>query len=480
MKAWRHSNWLCQPIAQARLLRHDRRCNKRSVSRMRSFGWPKCFFLGIVGFLNGCGSFPNRVESPAIKYTATQTGVKKTEYMVGDKTIGYRVGSQTGGTVLPVETTLEGVQTQILAMQSSYISQEDSLLLTVDMTSNLQFLGMIVSAAGIATKARDWRNSGAGVAGLSNLWSSHYGIAVQATNYRLAAQALDCVSSEIDYITPSFWSSAYDVHGVFQVTRENFAIDGASDADVTAGYDTLVNMYPNLHKTIVAIDRKLRALQASVQIPTVSVSDIQDAVTHKAEAKKVGEAATDKTQKKAAQELQGLQDKLSQAQQTAAASQAAADMAARALANAKAMAQSQRSIVETSTQTEAGERANFRALQSLEIPAQLLTADATAKTEFLERNKKALPEAKRKASEALQTLANDSAKQTALDDIEKDIEATAQQTAEQARKDAQAAKEAADKVAAKKTYVELLNLGVLSKAIQLPASLRSCVAVMGK
>lgn len=427
--------------------------------------------------LSGCSTFPNQIAGPTINFNSPPQGVKA-NYLVNYNPIGYQTGSQIGSTILPVETTLTGIQTQIMAMQAAYASQQNKLLLEVDLTSNLQFFGMIASAAGIATKSNAWRNGGAGMAGLSNLWSSHYGIAVQSTNYGLAAQALDCASGEIDYITPTFWSDAYDPQGVFRIPKEIFTVKDASAADVAVAYDTLSNMYQNLHKTVAKIDQKLRSLQASVTIPTVSVTDIQDAVAGKTAAKNAGDVTAKEVAEGAKKALTDAVAAADKAKQAADASQAAALKASADFNTANKLAEDQNKLVLDKTQLEFKARANLMAHQT--PSSELASADDNQKRLFAESNRRELHAAKAQADKASLDLAKESSILTGFEKLRTANLTSLKLKSAQFQQDEADAKAAQDKANATKKFVDLLSLGAISKAIQLPANLNACVAVMGK
>lgn len=254
--------------------------------------------LLVSTLISGCSMMPSQVAGPTIKPakegSLERAAGLKAQYVLNGKSVIYDQSFDESPAIMPVETTVNGVQSQALSMKGAYLDRQKYLLGEIDVINNFQFAGIVVSAIGVATKSNAVRNSGAGAAGLSNLWGSHYSLAVQAANYGLAAEAIDCLSTEISSIAPSFWRLAYTKEGVFIATRADFVLPGVNEADTTKAYDSLSGMYGSLHSSVGRIDLKLRSLQSKVVIPTVTVTDIQDAVLGQAAAKKGADATDNK------------------------------------------------------------------------------------------------------------------------------------------------------------------------------------------
>ncbi|UTY59798.1 hypothetical protein [Massilia sp. erpn] len=428
----------------------------------------------IAAMVSGCSVMPNQVAGPVIKPagTAERKAGLKAQYLLNGKSVIYDQAFDESPAIMPVETNIYGVQSQAMAMKGAYLDRQKYLLGEIDVVSNVQFAGILVSAIGVATKSNATRNAGAGAAGLSSLWGSHYSLTVQAANYGLAAEAMDCLSTEISSIAPSFWRLAYTDEGVFISTRADFVLPGASEADTNKAYDALSGMYASLHSSIGKIDLKLRSLQSKLVIPTVSVADIQDAVSGQSAAKKGADAADGKSLGEHARKLaNSAQKQANQAAQNVAdaskklnaAKQVANDANVKFLkAQSDAIAINQESVDAQAALT------RFDTMQKLAVDSAPATPpdqrkklrqtqlDVNAKqAEFLVR-KEAAALSKEEAEHAVSQLELD------LKNLQDAAAATK--------------KEAEDKNA----LADLLKLGVVGRASQVPANVHACVVAMGK
>lgn len=450
-----------------------------TVRRARAAHLRLTSILALSIAIAGCGSLPNDVAGPTISYGGDKPGVKA-RYVVNEISVVY--GERTGGSspILPVETSLLGIKSQISAMNAAYESRQRKLLNNVDTIGNLQFGGMIVSAIGIGISEIGTRNTGAGVAGLSNLWGNHYGVAVQANNYGIASQALKCVFSEVDGISDDFWNKAYDNFGVFNFPKSFFKVDGMSETDAAAAYDALSKMYIGLHGNVVAIDNKLRSLQAAVVVPAVSVADIQAAAKGEAAAKAT-DIATDRLLKAAAptaviQAVGKVQDaaiKADASRQSAnvakvESGEAQANLDATLMKFNKASKEKTRASKQLEHLRSEGEKLNS-------LPADG-TVKAASKAENQEKLSKAIA-AEVKAIEAAELLEVEL--NTSRDTRDKLLKDFAAATAKAAEDDAK--KDAAE--AEQKSWVAfkfLLERGLISAAILLPTKATTCITAMGK
>ncbi|AQR69867.1 hypothetical protein BZG29_17190 [Janthinobacterium sp. LM6] len=391
--------------------------------------------------------------------------------MVNGKSVIYDTSFDESVAIMPVETTLNGVQSQIMALKSAYSSQRTHLLTEMDVISNTQFAGILISAIGIATKSNAVRNTGAGAAGLSNLWGSHYNLAVQSANYALAAEALNCISTELSSVAPSFWSLAYTPEGVFTQSKVDFVLVGANNADTTAAYETLAGMYASLHSSIGRVDEKLRSLQASVTISTVSLSDIQAAASNKSAAKKDADATDTKEMYDAA--AQNAQTALTKAATASQAVKNATKMLGDAQNDFNKTAAKLDEVKTKADQAQWAVSQSKSDLAALEQSQKSLHITKNTETITLEKVNQSLENAKVTLAREL-SLQKDAldAKQKSgqlLSRYEQEL-AIAEANEVNSKKEAESAAKLAD----------FIKLGVRARAVQVPANAAACVVAMGK
>lgn len=446
----------------------SRHCRKAHSSRLLA--------AIVLAGLAGCANMPSQIAQPQISEPDQQarTAKLKAKYSVDGKTVIHGQSFSGASAILPFETNLVGVQTQIMAMRGAYADRQASLLKQIDAASNIQFGGILLAAAGVAAGEIGLRNTGAGAAGLSTLWTSHYQLVVQAANYGLAAQAMSCLYKEISGVAPSFWTSAYDEEGVFQIAKANLNLAGGTPADAAAAYDALSGMYSTLHDSVEKIDQKLRSLQADVTIAKVSVSDIQEAAAFQGQAGKTGEAIDNQKTAKAA----------------------TADVVTAAGEAGKAAAAANASQAKAKTAKESADRAALKtnAAKTKQRDAWQRRIEWSSEAQALEINIKRLPsgDKSRRSQQARLDELNDQLKAVQLeidkfdgevDGLEKaqaTAEAAAAALAEQAAHDeaiANAKKKIADQ---KAIWADLVSSGVAGRATQLPAKANACVVAMGK
>ena len=243
--------------------------------------------IATIASLSACSVMPNTIAGPEITMPSSTTGLKA-DYKVNNHLVVANSNTDSMTAILPVETTPIGIKSQIMAFRGAYRVKQEKILKEVDASNNLQFAGILIAAAGVGLNSIPTRNTGAGFAGLSALYASHYQLMVQANNYKVAADAMDCAYRKIDSIPQSFWI-VYNEEGSLKLTKEQLTATGAEAA---AGYDSLSTLFVSLNETVYQIDQKLRSLQSSVTIAAAQISDIQTAIANATNAQKVSASAT--------------------------------------------------------------------------------------------------------------------------------------------------------------------------------------------
>jgi hypothetical protein len=260
-------------------MQEQNQMNIKSVPTLKVFF---TVFL-LLPFLSGCSTFPNNIASPKVALVENSKTQKAT-YSLGKNEIRYGSSSTTASTILPVETTIEGVKSQIMAFRGAYENRRVELLREIDISNNLQLLGILAAAAGVAKSDLDLQKGGATVAGLSTFYSSHFKLAIQANNYKVGATAMECIYRKIDSIPDLFFRKVFP-GGTLIIRRDE--IDAIPSSQKEKAYDTLLHLFTSLNDTVYKTDQKLRGLQSSSLIATAQISDIQGAIDSSIKSKEV-------------------------------------------------------------------------------------------------------------------------------------------------------------------------------------------------
>lgn len=428
--------------------------------------------------LAGCSLMPNNINEPVISLH-TQTNGMKADYRLSKDSPPIIAGQMSDGDsgVLPVETTPVGVKSQIMALRGSYRSRQTELLREIDVASNFQFAGIIVSAIGVGIKSTGTRNTGAGAAGLATLWGDHYKLMVQATNYKTAADAMDCVYRDIDAIPDSFWSSAYDLNGTFVISADLFTKKGSAGTEATTAYDTLAAMFPKLNNSVYQIDQKLHANQASVTITAVQVSDIQNAVTSQVTAKVGAVNAAPAIKAAADSQVTSAVTESGQKQANLMTARMKVDTAGAKLTSFRSVVQDKNSKVEQLTAQKAENETQMMSLRSA-MP-DLTVMEFNSKDSKRSQAAAQLKKSSESAFELSRQITQVTSEKSLAENNQKQAElevanATGELQAAQAQ-----AEEAAKAAANAKKFKDLITLGVVDTAIALPSNVSACVAAMG-
>ncbi|HEY8025216.1 MAG TPA: hypothetical protein VIF60_11655 [Burkholderiaceae bacterium] len=429
--------------------------------------------------LGGCSLMPNNINEPVISLHAQANGMKA-DYRLSKDSPPIVAGQMSDGDsgVLPVETTPVGVKSQIMALRGSYRSRQTELLREIDVASNFQFAGIIVSAIGVGIKSTGTRNTGAGAAGLATLWGDHYKLMVQATNYKTAADAMDCVYRDIDAIPDSFWSSAYDLNGTFVIPKDTFTDKGGAGKDATTAYDTLSKMFPTLNNNVYEIDQKLHANQASVTITAVQVSDIQNAVTSQVTAKAGAASAVPAIKAAAESQVASATTESGQKQAQLVTAKVKADTAGLKLTNFRNVVQEKNASLERLTTQKTEHETQMMSLRSA-MP-DLTVMEVNSKDSKRSQAAAQLKLSSESAFALTRQISQITSEKSVAENNQKQAETDAALASGELQAAQAQAEEAAKAAANARKFKDMITLGVVDTAIALPSNVSACLAAMGK
>jgi hypothetical protein len=171
--------------------------------------------------------------------------------------------------IQPVATTRKTLLYQLNTLIGEWNSEADSLLLGRDVVDNVNFLG-IVTGAGLVLA--DQIKAAKGVAALvagTNLAADNYKIIIQASNYSTAAEAVECVRTQVLEVSESAWATFFDVKGDVKDTFE-MESDQRSSLQAT---------FPRINGAMSSIYKKLRSNQRAVRVTAPTADAISKAIS---------------------------------------------------------------------------------------------------------------------------------------------------------------------------------------------------------
>ena len=241
--------------------------------------------LILVGLVAGCGTMPSQVEFPTNAADGDSANPAEARYRVKDKLLSeYKEGD----TTLVVERTYEGMMAQIKAHRVLWDNEARDLAKGVDVLGNTQFAGVTLGGIGALADSIGAATTGAAIAGGAGIWGNRYKLDVQAANYRTAAEAMQCIRTQIEKVPLGFWN-AYYVDGEYGLRfdvgffrrRTGGTAQGDEARAITEGYDTLVSLHQKVHDAIESVRKKLFTAQMNTKLAMPSIEDISSALKRK-------------------------------------------------------------------------------------------------------------------------------------------------------------------------------------------------------
>jgi hypothetical protein len=272
--------------------------------RKASRNFAVIMYVAAAALITGCGTMPSTVKMPTVVDSPLGTSTADLmRYKVGGETL-----DQLKDGIMPVEKTIGGVKAQILAHKIAWRNEQNNLSRSMDGFNNVQFGGVVTAALGAIASSVDVAKVGAGVAGGAAIWQNHYQLAIQAENYRLASDAMECVYQRVEALPLGFWSATYKTPaatgqpqepnvGEMLLSRAAYGADAnavKADSNVDAAYDTLQDLFFTINSRINNIRERLITAQSKVKLAAPSATDIQTAlITSNQGDAQAGKAASD-------------------------------------------------------------------------------------------------------------------------------------------------------------------------------------------
>ncbi|WP_157979148.1 hypothetical protein [Rhodoferax ferrireducens] len=253
----------------------------------------QCCLLLTAAILTGCGTTPSTVRLPTVVTTNSSADPNEARYRLGEKATDPLL-SQATGTVLPIEKTYGSVLAQVRAHQVLWQKESDELAKGVDGLNNTQFAGAVLGAIGVLANSIDVGKGGAAIAGGAGIWVDRYKLSVQSSNYRVGANAMQCVFKSITAIPEGFWEATYvdkipAEYGKMRFNRSFYVASSKDQAAASKGFDALKGLFVKVHETILDIRSRLGDVQRSVKLTSPSGNEIAGALKAKLDSGKTTE-----------------------------------------------------------------------------------------------------------------------------------------------------------------------------------------------
>lgn len=182
---------------------------------------------------------------------------------------------------LPPENNVQTILAQLYLYKTTWYRQSALYNDWGNDLSHGQFYSALLGGISALTKSPQGATIGVGSAGALGLISSHYQLSVQSANYKKGADAMQCLYNEISAIPSSVWTNLYFTDSgefIFSKSDIQGAVETNDKQAASDGYDTLVDMIPQIRKNIDAIISNLRNAQQNVILAAPSSADIQNAI----------------------------------------------------------------------------------------------------------------------------------------------------------------------------------------------------------
>jgi len=218
----------------------------------------------VVLLLAGCGATPSRVSLPAhLSESDLDSNGRPTK--AGDSLVQYdRVAREIG--IQPVATSRKAVLYQVNLLIGDWNAKASSLLGERDLADNATFWGMFIGSALVLSNEMKAAKQVVGTVAGIKLVEDNYKTVVQAANYAAAAEAAECVRTQVVDVGEGVWTKFFDANGNVQGT------------DDPVQQAALQQTFPQINAALSSIYKKLRANQRAVRIAAPTADAISKVI----------------------------------------------------------------------------------------------------------------------------------------------------------------------------------------------------------
>lgn len=225
---------------------------------------PIVITLALLVLLAGCGATPSRVSLPSHLYEGN-VDANGRPAAAGDAQKQYdKVAREIG--IQPVATSRKAVLYQVNLLIGDWNSQASLLLGERDIADNATFVGMLVGSALVLSNEIKAAKQVAGTVAGIKLFEDNYKTVIQAANYAAAAEAAECVRTQVLDVSEGVWTKFFDANGNVQGTE-----DPVQQA-------ALQQTFPQINAALSSIYKKLRANQRAVRVSAPTADSISKVI----------------------------------------------------------------------------------------------------------------------------------------------------------------------------------------------------------
>jgi hypothetical protein len=225
---------------------------------------PIVITLALLVLLAGCGATPSRVSLPSHLYEGN-VDANGRPAAAGDAQKQYdKVAREIG--IQPVATSRKAVLYQVNLLIGDWNSQASLLLGERDIADNATFVGMLVGSALVLSNEIKAAKQVAGTVAGIKLFEDNYKTVIQAANYAAAAEAVECVRTQVLDVSEGVWTKFFDANGNVQGTE-----DPVQQA-------ALQQTFPQINAALSSIYKKLRANQRAVRVSAPTADSISKVI----------------------------------------------------------------------------------------------------------------------------------------------------------------------------------------------------------
>lgn len=225
---------------------------------------PIVITLALLVLLAGCGATPSRVSLPSHLYEGN-VDANGRPAAAGDAQKQYDKFAREIG-IQPVATSRKAVLYQVNLLIGDWNSQASLLLGERDIADNATFVGMLVGSALVLSNEIKAAKQVAGTVAGIKLFEDNYKTVIQAANYAAAAEAVECVRTQVLDVSEGVWTKFFDANGNVQGTE-----DPVQQA-------ALQQTFPQINAALSSIYKKLRANQRAVRVSAPTADSISKVI----------------------------------------------------------------------------------------------------------------------------------------------------------------------------------------------------------
>ncbi|MFH0021445.1 hypothetical protein ACFZAC_07505 [Pseudomonas fluorescens] len=161
-----------------------------------------------AGLISGCvNPYPlpivNVSEQEAITRDGSDARIMNPNWMKGESSLGLNTAKN-----------LSDFRLNLEIYHKLYTAQYEGLVNTMNVGDGATVLGGLWGVAGALSGTKAWIYQGAGLAGVSNIYTDHYQIKVQSDNYFKAKEAIRCMYGVVGEIPDGIELSASGLRNI--------------------------------------------------------------------------------------------------------------------------------------------------------------------------------------------------------------------------------------------------------------------------